>query len=76
MPANNVDLSAVLPVLDAALKPFVEAMTFYEAIALTARPNPGTYVRNYAPLGQLAIVQVQQLVQAVQAVQRMAGEKV
>lgn len=76
MPANNVDLSAVLPVLDAAVKPFVEALTYIDAMALTAKPRGDTYLRNFAPLGQLNIMHVQQLVQAVRAVQRMAGEKV
>lgn len=76
MPTNNVDLSAVLPVLDAAVKPFADAMAELDSIPLSSRPNDMTVLRNYIGLNRLQVNDIRKLVQAVEAVQRMAGERV
>lgn len=70
MPANNVDLSAVLPVLKTAVAPFEAAMTAMASVKI----NPATRVRTFAPIAGLTLGDVQKLVDAVSAVRRMAGD--
>lgn len=73
MSANNVDLSAMLPVLTKALKPFDAARTMLNQMPLSARPSPATTLRSYAPVGGLAMAQLIELMEAIDAVYRMAG---
>ncbi len=76
MPANNVDLSAVLPVLDTAVKPFADALAELDKIPFSSKPNDMTTLRSYIGIGRLPLRDMRSLVEAVKAVQRMAGEKV
>jgi hypothetical protein len=70
MPTNNVDLTAILPALKEAVAPFEAAMTSAQKIKI----NPGSLVRNFAPLAGLSLGEVGRLVESVQAIRRMAGD--
>lgn len=68
MPA--VDLTAILPALKEAVAPFDKAL----AQAASVKVNPGTAVRNFAPIGQMTLGDIQHLVDSVNAIRRMAGD--
>lgn len=75
MPPNNVDLTAVLPVLNEAAKPFGDLLAYYDAMPFAARPSDVTPLRN-ALAFPISLGDLRKLMEAVDAVRRVAGEKV
>lgn len=75
MPTNNVDLTAVLPVLDEAVKPFDDLLAYYDAMPFAARPSAITPLRN-ALAFPISLGDLRKLMEAVDAVRRVAEEKV
>jgi hypothetical protein len=76
VPANNVDLTAVLPVLDDAALPFYAILTTTDHLPPASRPSDVTPLRNLLPGRVPTLGELRKLMSAIDAVRRMAGEKV
>lgn len=76
MPASNVDLTAVLPVLDEARLPFTSILNITDALPPANRPSDATPLRALLPGRMPTLGELRKLMAAVDAVRRMAGEKV
>lgn len=74
MPAHNVDLTAVLPVLKDALMPFEKLITAADRLPPAQRMNDNTPLRNALGGPVPSFGDLRKLVEAVNAVRRMAGE--
>lgn len=76
MSTNNVDLTAVLPVLDEASLPFAAVLTITDALPPRYRPSDVTPLRALMPGPSPTLGELRKLMSAVDAVRRVAGEKV
>lgn len=70
MPANNVDLTALLPALKEAVAPFEAAKLSADRIKI----SPISSVRSFAPIAGMELGDIWRLVESVQAIRRVAGD--
>lgn len=73
MPINNVDLSAMLPLLTEARKPFDAAVAAADAVPQSARPSDNTLLGRFAPSAGIPLGALRQLMVTLDAIYNMAG---